>query len=496
MKKIVSIVLALALVLLCVGAAMADNGTLTIENATASQDYVAYKIFSAEYTGNAASSTATPITGVVYTIAAAKESLIDANAPFEISTAVGQNGEHIINKKTTASDQDVIDWLKDNYSSFDATGTALTYNENGTATSSLPYGYYYITSSLGTAISVDTLNSAVSVKDKNPSTPTGPDKEITAEDSSVDEALDGSGYQKKLNEAGVGSVETFTVDFNATNWKKAAGNVEATRMTVYNFKDTPVGLDINTSSFVVTVNYGTSAAETVTVTPVKDANGVVTFDIPWVDGDNFKYQAQAGNGELIPVHITYTATVTAAAATVVAPNEVKIAYNNDPDNNQLGEPSTTTTKTYKFKLLKTDATNNPLLGAEFELYYGDGTGSPLHFTMVEAGVYRYDASAQNTHIAPVGDNAQALILGLDDASYTLKEVVVPAGYNKAADKAVTGLSPVDAADAAITTVTVVNNQGTELPSTGGIGTTIFYILGGLLVIGAAVILVARRKAQD
>jgi len=492
MKKLIALVLALAMVALC-GLALAD-GTLTIENATASQDYVAYKIFSAEYTGDAASSTATPINGVIYTIAAAKESLIDASAPFEISTAVGQNGEHIINKKSTASDQDVITWLQAHYTDFDATGTALTYNENGTATGTLPFGYYYITSSLGTAISVDTLNNAVSVKDKNPSTPTGPDKEIVAEDSSVDTALDWDSLQKKLNEAGVGSVQTYTVDFNATNWKKEAGNVEATRMTVYNFKDTPVGLDIDTSSFVVTVNYGTSAAETVSVTPSKDADGVVTFDIPWVDGDNFLYQAQSGNGELIPVHITYTATVTAAAATVVAPNTVDVDFNNSHETGHLGD-STTTTKTYKFKLLKTDGTN-ALLGAEFELYYGDGSGDALHFDLVEEGVYRYNASGSVTHIAPVGENATALITGLDNASYTLKEVVVPAGYNKAADQPVSGLSPVDAADAETTRVTVVNSQGTELPSTGGIGTTIFYILGGLLVIGAAVILVARRKAQD
>ena len=43
---------------------------------------------------------------------------------------------------------------------------------------------------------------------------------------------------------------------------------------------------------------------------------------------------------------------------------------------------------------------------------------------------------------------------------------------------------------------IQNTKGVELPSTGGIGTTIFYILGGLLVVGAAVILVARRKAHD
>ena len=43
---------------------------------------------------------------------------------------------------------------------------------------------------------------------------------------------------------------------------------------------------------------------------------------------------------------------------------------------------------------------------------------------------------------------------------------------------------------------VVNSKGTELPHTGGIGTTIFYILGGLLVVGAAVILVARRRVHE
>ena len=49
------------------------------------------------------------------------------------------------------------------------------------------------------------------------------------------------------------------------------------------------------------------------------------------------------------------------------------------------------------------------------------------------GVYHYDPDGTVTHIAPTGENAEALVVGLDDTSYTLKEVVVPAGYNKAAD---------------------------------------------------------------
>ncbi len=51
-------------------------------------------------------------------------------------------------------------------------------------------------------------------------------------------------------------------------------------------------------------------------------------------------------------------------------------------------------------------------------------------------------------------------------------------------------------DFAVTAIAVLNLEGTLLPSTGGIGTTIFYVLGGLLVVGAAVILVARRKAHE
>ena len=111
-------------------------------------------------------------------------------------------------------------------------------------------------------------------------------------------------------------------------------------------------------------------------------------------------------------------------------------------------------------------------------------------------MYRFDPNGTVTQIEPVGDDASAMVIGLDDASYTLKEVVVPDGYNKAADTAVTGLSKVTVADAEATKITVENQKGAELPSTGGIGTTIFYVVGGLLIIGAAVILVARRKAHE
>ena len=73
------------------------------------------------------------------------------------------------------------------------------------------------------------------------------------------------------------------------------------------------------------------------------------------------------------------------------------------------------------------------------------------------------------------------------------ESTVPSGYNKAADSTFTIEADNYNAANLEQTSTVVNQSGSELPSTGGIGTTIFYIIGAILVIGAGVVLVTRRR---
>lgn len=501
MKKIMALVL-VAVMMMAMGtvAFAADDGSIKVTNATKGQTYEAFLVFPASVTDPDDLDA-----GVTYTATAAQVAIDGFDTYFD--KIVNDEGTYTISKKSSAADNDIITWVKNNIDSLKQ-GSAIsgTVADDDTVTfSDLAYGYYYITSSLGTLVTIDTAGKNIEVVDKNESTPTGPDKKITGEDNVIDESLDQTSVSLEENDTSVGSVETFTVTFNATNWVQAAetnnagtGDASAKKKAlVWHFKDTPTGLAIDASSVTVKVNGTQDITNTITNKAVDATTGVLTFDIPWVEDptdptSEFLYSTATSGSALIPVTVTYTATVTADAATAPAPNTVEVKYDRDDEQDvELGE-DTTTTYTYKFLLKKTDGSSNALEGAEFQLFFGSQT-DPLTFTMND-GKYQYDPNGSVTNIAPTGDPATAEIIGLDNSTYTLKEVVVPAGYNKAADQTVSGLVKEDGnTEASETTITVINERGSVLPSTGGIGTTIFYVIGGLLVIGAGILLVTKRR---
>ena len=115
----------------------------------------------------------------------------------------------------------------------------------------------------------------------------------------------------------------------------------------------------------------------------------------------------------------------------------------------------------------------------------------------ELGLLSKDAGGEGIFLlqfTPV-TNGKAHFDGLEDGKYELIEVVAPEGYNLLTDSTEVTVPGKDDQDNLVLTVTaeVENKSGSELPSTGGIGTTIFYVLGGLMVIGAAVILVSKKR---
>ena len=488
-----SFVLALVMCLaMGITAFAADDGSIIVTNATLGKTYEAYLVFPAS-----PSNPDDVTTNIIYTATAAQVAVEGFDTYFD--KIVDENENYSISKKTDANDEALIGWIKDNIDDLkQGSAIAGVTQEDGTVKfDNLEYGYYYITSTLGAMVTIDTAGKNVRVVDKNESIPEGPVKKITAEDNAIDESLDQTNVTEAENDTSVGSKETFTVTFDATNWVKEedeqtpSSGTAGTRVTEWNFTDRPTGLAIDADSVKIYVN-DTEVTDTVTDIAVDD-NGVLTFTIPWVDANGkHLYEAKTEGSELIPVKVVYDAEITADAATAAAPNKVVIKYNNDT---QVGDEATTTTYTYKFKLEKKDENGDALKGAEFELYFGESE-TALTFTVDENGNYRYDPEGTETHIKPSGDDAVATIIGLDNAEYVLKEVVVPKGYNKAEDTTVTGLSKVDVADTAIAKVEVTNKKGAELPSTGGMGTTIFYVLGAVLVIGAGVVLIARRRMNS
>ena len=97
-------------------------------------------------------------------------------------------------------------------------------------------------------------------------------------------------------------------------------------------------------------------------------------------------------------------------------------------------------------------------------------------------------------------DGKASINGLKDGSYELYEIEAPKGYNPLKDPVNITINGKDSSgtihvDNLTVSLNIGNSKGALLPSTGGIGTTIFYVLGGILVLGAAVVLVVRRRTE-
>ena len=226
-----------------------------------------------------------------------------------------------------------------------------------------------------------------------------------------------------------------------------------------------------------------------------------------------------------PITITYTATVNEAAVTKIDENHATLDYNNNPkDENSKDTTPPVEVPTYSSKLIinKVDgaSTTTPLQGAKFVLKaktIGTAEGDSHETDLVAGKYYFYDTTAKDvkwvevsgtptlaelaamTTITVVTTDAQgkANFDGLEDGTYELVEVEAPKGYNLLTSPVEVVINGADATEADLSPLTVTtpveNNSGTQLPSTGGIGTTIFYIIGAILVLGAGILLVTRRR---
>ena len=206
--------------------------------------------------------------------------------------------------------------------------------------------------------------------------------------------------------------------------------------------------------------------------------------------------------------ITYSATVNHSAVIGGAGN-VNTAYMTYGAQGQTAD-ATTTTYTYGFDLVKTTLVGDPgqeahklLNGAAFKLYDAKEGGNEIVLIQQADGSY-HPLVGQETAADRIDmtQTAKVRINGLDNGTYYLEEVQAPAGYNKVKERIEVKIenanldADVNDTDYNGGGIEVVNRTGAELPSTGGMGTTMFYVLGAVLVLGAAIALVAKRRVRE
>lgn len=286
------------------------------------------------------------------------------------------------------------------------------------------------------------------------------------------------------------------------------------------------GLTFTAGSVNVMIDGETIALTTVTDTNVSLTGNQIRYAPYAADGKDFELSLDLSDkSPNDPIVIKYSAVVNEDASEKITENDAILRYGNDPSS--LME-KTSQAKVYTSRLIidkyVTDHINTKLPGVKFKLvkYASSSTGAALQNngsrSDLTAYYYKGTFNAQDdlTHVEWVEENSgetevttdiygRASFYGLEDGYYYLIETDPPFGYATAEPTEVhidgsvaneLGLSSMQINEALTTIANVENTPGADLlPSTGGSGTTVFYFAGFALVMGSAVAVIIRKRAN-
>ena len=474
MKKIAAIMFAFMMVVSMSCNVKADegsyddgNGSITITNAINDKNYTIYEMLKLEsFSGNNYS----------YKIADGWEDFFKEGADGATYMQIDENGYvSYRTDKSTDTDrrefaQKALVYAKEGHGirrqSQPATSNTVTF-------SNLKLGYYLIDSPAGTLCGLTTTNKNASIEEKNgvPSV----EKKIVQNDTDVES-----------NFANIGETINFKTTITA---QKGAQS--------YVLHDTmEKGLTFNKDVKVKVsgqINYLNSTTDYEVVENQADG---CNFEI------KFTEEFLKTISEETKIEITYSATLNGDAKIYEAnENTTYLTYGN---NNKTTDRKTHTV-TYEIKVLKyTKTTDNPLANAKFSLYNAETAGTA--YTLVQktdTTNYRLATTGEAgvTEITTNG-TGKFSIQGLKPGDYWLEETAAPKGYNKLTKRIKVHINEAgnyvindENTGSPIYQVDVANKSGTVLPSTGGAGTTMIYLVGAVLVLGSGVVLATKRRVK-
>lgn len=468
-KRILGVMMALVLILstgLSSSKALAaspNKGTITVTGTTEGKSYSAYKIFDLTQSGENVSYTIAEEWKDFFTNGAGKEYIADKNDeqgnlnPIVVSGAV---------KYINITNENIADFAKAAMGELNKEGIKKTQTKKADSEtltfSGLELGYYLVHPE-GATDKADGQNSIVSL------TSTTPSAEVKVKGTYPT-------VEKKVDKptADIGQELTYTLTSKVP---------DTTGYSKYTFKMTDKlskGLTFVSNSDEVIVTIG---GETITEHVTKNINGQdleVSFEM-------LKLQNKVGQ----EIKITYKAKLNKDAVITdkANPNEVTLEYSNDPKNHGSTDTTKDNEKVFTAKVIvnKVDGKDKttPLAGAKFKLKNDQGKYYKVDPSTKEVTwVHKDEATEVETKI--VDRNATASFEGLAAGKYNLEETKAPDGYNLLT-KDIEVEIKVTKENETVTAIidgqaTVENNSGVALPGTGGMGTTLFTILGGGVIL--------------
>jgi len=347
--------------------------------------------------------------------------------------------------------------------------------------SDLDLGYYLVDSTMGALCGLTTTNPAASINAKNG---------MPTIDKQVQE--DSTNQWSDSNTADIGQTVQFRVTISV---HAGAEN--------YVFHDVMSdGLTYQKVSKIEHVIPETTGSKT-TVVPVE----YYTVEAVPTDGCTFEIKFTQEFCEHLQTNdkviIYYQAMLNRNA--VIAgegnPNNVWLEFG---EGHKTAQDSTIT-KTFGIDVVKTDSQNTLIDGAEFKIYDAATDGNEVAVILMDDGITYRRARSDETGVPIVVKDGKVRVVGFDNGTYYLEETKQPDGYNKLTERQrfiisdgnLDAVFNIDNAGNEIFStgsgVHVVNKSGSMLPETGGIGTTVFYVAGGVLVAAAVVLLITKKR---